>query len=372
MTENNKKRFVNGALFLFLAFLFFYPWESSADVGLSVAPQKYEMTVFPGSSQKGQLKVHNPSAVALPVNLKIIPFGAQDKTGDIIIGEATAPENPVSWIELEESNFLLAPKENKRINFEITVPSGAPEGGYYMFVQFQLRIPDFRRERHGVKAVPSVGIPILIATTELALGAPPERENLMEIASFGVVPESRVGFLENILGGETSAFFTDRVFAEEGNSTRENSIGLQVVRGQPDHFVLLIRNNDVFHFHPQGTLTVYDSLNREVVKKEVDEQIILPGMSRQFELKKETEEGSSGFFLSNIFANLMVGRYRAELDLVGQSPVHAEIIPSGGVLSLSIFSTTPFIFWIILLTLFSLVFFGKERIKMARKALFQS
>jgi len=373
MLEVIMKNFIKGCGFFFLGIIFFFPGNVFAEIGLSVAPQKYEMTVFPGDSYAGQFKVHNPSAIALPIDLRVIPFGAQDETGDIIFGESGAPENPVSWMNLEERNFLLAPKENRRIPFEIIVPRTAPEGGYYMIVQFQLRIPDFERQRHGARTVPSVGIPILIATTELALDSSPPREDLMEITSFGVVPQNRVGFVENILRLGSQTLFARDAFAEERSGAKNNEIGLQIVRGEPDHFVLLIKNNDIFHFQPKGVLTVYDSLNREVVKKEIDEQTVLPGMSRRFELKKETEEvGSFNLSLADIFTNFMVGRYRAELNLTGQGPVHTEITPRGDALSLSIFSIVPFIFWITLLTLAVLIFLGRKRIKMAKEALFKS
>jgi len=361
--RRNKK---NVVLLLLLLFIFFPLQIVFADVGLSVAPQKYELTVFPGENYKGQFKIHNPSAIALPVDLKIIPFGAEEETGKVVLDENISPENPASWLKPETRNLLLASKENRRINFEIDVPIDAPEGGYYMIAQFQLRIPDFQMERYGTRTVPTVGIPILIATTELALDKSPEKEDLMEVIGFTVASENRVGFLESIFGIGRQIASIGSVLAKGNENPKRTSFDFQITRGQPDKFSLLVKNNDIFHFRPQGTLTVYDSLNRKVATTKVAEQTILPGMSRRFDLQAvEKKEEESVFPFATIFTNIMVGRYMVELDIKGQSPIYEEIVPRGGIFSLSVLSVTPLLFWPITLLAITALFFGRKRIKMA-------
>ncbi len=353
------------------AFLIF-PTAISAEVGLSVAPQKFEVAVFPGGSYKGQFKIHNPSSIALPVDLKVITFGAEDGTGSMVLGKDSSPENPTSWIKFPDANFLLAPKENKRIPFSIDIPPDAPEGGYYLMVQFQPRIPDLYPDRRGARTVPSIGVPVLVATTELALDGSQRREDIMEVTGFAVASDRRLPVLERILNIGRTALASPVLADGPGNI----DFGLQVTREKPDRFVLSIRNNDIFHFQPEGKLTVYDFLDREVGSVEIKEQTILPGMSRNFDLMiDDPGRGTEISFrstLSSIYAGMMVGGYRVKLDLRGQSPVYREIVPLEKNLSFVVLTLTPIIFWGFVL-LASIIFIGsRKRMKVALKVFFSS
>ena len=362
-------------IIIFSIIIFVLPFVGSAEIGLSVAPQKFEITVFPGRNYEGQFKIHNPSSIALPVDLRVIVFGAEQGTGEMILGQSNAPDNPTSWINFEQKSFLLAPKENKRVLFNIEIPLDAPEGGYYMIVQFQPRVPDFQTERRGAKTVPSIGVPVLIATTELSLDGQQKKEDVMEVTGFAVVPEERINFLEKIFNIGKSVAFIKSAFAQDyENYFRNINANVQVTRERPNHFVLSIKNNDIFHFQPEGKLIVYDALGREVATTQISEVTILPGMSRNFDLKinetNKNAESFSKFSPASFYADIIVGRYKAKLDLKGYSPVYNEIVPLDKNLSFSVFTITPFFFWGILLLLSFVFFWKKKRVKMALKVLF--
>jgi len=361
-------KFIKNIFFFFL--LLFLPSFISADIGLSVGPAKIDATVFPGSSYSGQIKIHNPSPIALPVDLRIIPFGAEEGTGDVVFEKSSNIEDPVKWINLEERNFLLAPGENRRARFTIEVPKDAPEGGYYVIAQIQARVPDFQMERRGARSVPSIGVPILISATEIALDSSPESDNLMEVTRFSVKADDRVGFLESVFGIGREVAFIGSVLAQ-ASGIDSTLVDFQIARRRPDEFVLSVRNNDVFHFQPEGTLKVYDSLKREVGRAEMAGNTILPGMSRDFSVEIEEKEDQGGSFLSNIYTNLMMSRYTAELDLKGRSPIYGEINPRGGAFLLSIFSISSFFFWVFMLMLLVLVFLGRRRIFLIAQVLFK-
>lgn len=356
-TLKNKKLSLLFILFL----LFFLTGEAVAEIGLSVSPQRQELTIFPGDSYSGEFKIHNPNSISLPVTVKATPFGAEEGTGDIVLGQDERGENPQRWINFEETEMLLSPGENKRLAFEVDIPADAPEGGYYIFTHFQVRIPDFE-EGSSTRAVPSVGVPFMIATTELALDYDDEEEDgLMEVREFAISSENRSPLFERVLNGRVA--FTQTAWADDG-------LDFRVTRGQPDEFILEIQNNDSFHIQPKGSLAIYDALDRKILETDFTGQTILPGKSRRFNLKIDNEKKeNSGSFLSNIYADLMRGSYRARLDIKGVSPLRGEVAPSGDMREIPFFSTAPFFFWLLILLAIVILILMRKRIKMATKVL---
>ncbi len=341
---------------LSLLIILFLPTITEAGVGLSVFPQKYEITVFPGDSYEGEFKIHNPNDIALPVTLNAIPFGAEDSTGDLIL-DAEDERGAVRWISFNEDNLLLSPGEDARVEFNIDVPSETPEGGYYIFTRFELIIPDF--DDSSTRVVPSVGVPIMIATTDLALDEVEPDEDLMEIRNFALSSERRSP-LEGVLGQGRNVAWAQQ---EEIRRT-------QVSRGQPNKFILDIQNNDIFHVQPRGTLTIYDALNRKVAETDFRGQTILPKMSREFLVSVEDDDWKrEETALQNIYASMMSGRYRAELDLRGDSPLRGEIRVKGETGSLDLLSSTVFIFWISVLVFMIIGFLIRGRLKMMLRIL---
>ncbi|GEM_PF-3136357 len=355
---------------IIIPLLLFLPLISFAEVGLSVAPQKFEFTIFPGSSHSGQIKIHNPSSIPLPVDVKALPFGAKEGSGDFVPGISDSPENPKSWITLERENLLLSPGANERVNFKIEVPADAPRGGYYLFIHLSPRIPDWYIGRSGVRAIPTMGIPIMIATTELALDMDLERDDLMVVERFEIEGSQRVGILENLLGKSPAllkeAHAKDRL---SGNTS------FQITRTRPDTFLLTIKNNDIFHFRPEGNLTIRDSFGKEIAQSKIEGKTILPGLSRDFLIKIDRDERGEQItkrgLINSLFADLMVGRYSAELDLKGYSPVREVITPYGGGSIINIFTVYPLVTWVVFITFFTLLFLIRKRLIFAFKVFFK-
>ncbi len=359
-----KNRKILFKLVLLLLILIF-PLKAESGVGLSVSPQKQELMVFPGDDYRGEFKLHNPNDFYLPVSVSVIPFGAEEGTGDVILGTSESEENPTEWINFERTEMILSPGENARLGFEMNIPADAPPGGYYFFTRFRMRIPDFE-EGSSPRAVPEIGVPMMIATTELALDAEDPDYDLMEVTEFSFSAEKRVSFLENLIASENFGIF-QTARAETG----ESPLSLQIIRGEPDSFVLEIRNNDLFHLQPRGDLTVTDSSGRSVLKTEFVGRTILPGKSRRFKLAIDEDdwvrEKNPGA-LAGLYGNLTGGRYGVKLDLRGHSPLRGEISLQQTP-EIPFLTVTPFILWGVILLVVGLLLLLRKRIKIALRVL---
>ncbi len=335
ITNSSKK------IIVFIVFLLI-PFIGKAEVGLSVSPQKFDLTVFPGESYNATLKLHNPSSIALPVNLKTIPFGAEEETGELLLDRFDSPRNPRTWISFESEELLLEPEEDKRLDFSVDIPVDAPAGGYYLFISLTPRVPDLDPDWGGARNVPTIGIPVMIATTELALDPNPEEE-LMEVIDFTARGE-RIFPFESLF-----------VSADDGNR-----IETGLVRRKPTEYLFKVKNNDIYHFQPRGSLIIKNGFGETISETSFVGETVLPGMSRNFSITVEDEDLLSG----RLLADLAVGRYDAELDLKGYGPVREEISLRINP-TLSILTPHPFIFWPALVLILAVIFFLRKRIKKA-------
>lgn len=353
------KKYLSGLILLLL----FLPLITEAGIGLSVSPQKKEIAVFPGDSYRGQFKLHNPNNINLPVSLEAIPFGAKEGTGEVILGVDETDQSVGRWISFDREDMILSPGEDARLDFQIDIPADAPEGGYYLFVNFQMRTPDFQ-QRETPRAVPSIGVPIMIATTELALDAREPEEGLMEVTDFSFSSDKRIGFLENLLASG------DFGIISSAWASQERTLDFQVIRGQPDQFILEIKNNDLFHLQPRGYLTVTDSAGRELLKTDFVGETILPGRSRRFDLDIEEEWNyrDSDKSLTDFISDAFRGRHRVKLDLYGQSPLRGEL-SYGESVELPFLTTGPLISLTVVLFVVLILFLMRGRVKMIIKVL---
>lgn len=364
---NHKLNLLTILCFLFLFSFFLVVFEARAEeIKLSVAPQKFDLVILAGDSYQGWFKLANRSQIALPVSLRAIPFGAEDKTGEMRF-ESAEPGSPSFWIKFETSELILKPGEARRLRFNIKVPANVEAGGYYFFVHFEPRFPsyyfeDIGSKNVGSKVVPIIGVPFLISTKPLLLEAEKGRE--FEVAEFSISEEERVLLLENVLENVIKKFgFGKNIVLAEGERAEKN-ISIQIVKSQPTKFSVRIKNNDIYHIKPAGTLSIYDALGNKLGETELPDQTILPQKSRHFNIvlaeKKED-------FKYKILSSLPF-KYSAELELWADSPVREKIKIKENP-SLVFFSLNSFYFLAVFLIIILLTYFGRKRIKASLTAL---
>ena len=354
------RNFIFYSLFFVIAFCSF-PADSLARVSILIAPQRFDLSIFPGDSYTGQFKIENKSEVPLSISVRAIPFGAEEGTGQMRF-EAVSPDCPSSWIELEKTEILLEPGKTRRLNFQVNVPWESEPGGYYFFVYFEPRFPSHYFTEEGPRVIPVVGVPFLVSTSALLID--PEEGKELEILDFSISKEERVKIVEEFFG--TIARSASRGLASVG-AVYAQVPEIQITENTPSSFIVSLKNNDIYHLKPLGNLSVYNLLGNKIGQAELKGQTILPGKSRNFEviLIKENES-----FITRFLNFISLGSYRAELNVRALSPVRGEIFPDGDS-SFSFFAMRNFYYLTVLILMAMIIYFARRRIKLALRVLFK-
>ncbi|MCK4782032.1 hypothetical protein KAS79_03890 [Candidatus Parcubacteria bacterium] len=275
----------------------FYAADAQVDsLGMSVSPQVFELDVFPGETFLKKIKLGNLSDAAMPVAVRLTDFTAADETGEMLFDESSQDISFASrkWFEIENSDFILEPKEKRYIDFSIKIPGNAEPGGHYAVMLFEPQLPSFYFKEGQPRSIPVVGVLFLFSVKTLSL-EPVETEKQVEIVEFSIPKEQRLQNLEKLLA------FAGNIISEAV------AADISIVEKTPSDFILRIKNNDIFHHKISGKILVYDFLGRKVGETEVRRTTILPGKTRRFPV------GFSPFdFLTQ---NTPIGKYKVVLDL---------------------------------------------------------
>ena len=303
----------------------------AGSMGVSISPQKFDITVFPGGSETIQIRLRNDSNRLLPMSGSVAPFDAEEGTGQMTFDES----GPTEWANFRERSFVMRPDQEARVDLDIEVPTDAKPGGYYLFAYFEPRISSYGGDT-GPRVVPVIGVPILISTADLSLEDAEPKEP--EIVEFTMDESARSRFLERQLARLPIAFAVDEP-------------AFYVTRRMPDLFSVTVKNNDSYHINPKGTLTIYES-GKEVAKGDFEGETILPGRSRSFDVS----------VVGDMSVLEETGTYTAEVDLNAGSSVRGEVISANKSVS---FVNIPFHFWIAVFFLAGLILALRKRIKTA-------
>ena len=100
--------------------------------GISVSPLTFELTANPGDILTNTIKIYNPTNNIISIKMETEDFKPVGETGQVIV----EPETEITyslkrWIKTIPIEFTLEPKEQKFVDFEISVPENAEPGGKY-------------------------------------------------------------------------------------------------------------------------------------------------------------------------------------------------------------------------------------------------
>jgi hypothetical protein len=217
-----------------LAVMFLYPSVTNAQVGISLFPLKFDVTIAPGGTYSGTVTVINPNGFSIGVQPQVENISGGNQ-GSIDLVETDVPHGLSSWISLNKTSFTLAPQEQKQIPFSIAVPANGEPGGHYGAILFE-----------GLSTGTSAG------------------------SNVGV--SGRVGsvVLVNVTG---ASYATGKIDSFTGPSS-------YVSRGPLD-FSFTVDNTGNAHFTPQGQVTLSGPLFPKTVLP-FTPGIIFPGYNRVF------------------------------------------------------------------------------------------
>jgi uncharacterized protein YxeA len=108
--------------------------------GYQVSPVRTDLTINPGQTQDITVYIQNVSSAVEQLQTVVNDFQAKDETGtpSLLLNGQAAPQHGLKkYVSLASSNFTLQPKEQKGVVVHITIPKGAPGGGYFGAVRFQ-------------------------------------------------------------------------------------------------------------------------------------------------------------------------------------------------------------------------------------------
>jgi len=109
---------------------------SAAEQILSVSPIIINVPLSPGKTYNHEVTIQNMTDNALPLRASLNDFQTTGEEGGYVFAESKT--NPLlSWITLGETEFILGPKEAKKVKLTITTPNKIPLGGYYGMLFFE-------------------------------------------------------------------------------------------------------------------------------------------------------------------------------------------------------------------------------------------
>jgi hypothetical protein len=351
-------------MFFNLALRSFAIANGDITLGMGVYPQIFEIDVWPGEEITKEIYLTNKSNVAIPIEIRVTDFTAEDNSGEMIFDEALQDPAVASryWFKVKNPDLILESGEKRKISFDISVPGNAEPAGHYVTMLFEPRLPSFYFEEGQARAIPVVGVLFLISVKNL--NPEPETGQKLEVVEFSLLKEERMVSLENFISRFTAVV--------------AHAADFNITDSSPSEFILKIKNNDIYHIKPYGDVVIYNFFGKKVAEVEIPQKTILPGKSRIFPIKfipeipeklKWLPASITDFLLRNLF----IGKYEAKLELKAKSPLKAEILQPDIKDSLIFFSLS-LKFWLPLIFIFIFLIFlsvkYRKRIKLSLKVLF--
>jgi hypothetical protein len=225
---------------------------------ITISPPAVELSLDPGSSYEGTIKVINSSTDQVEFTTHIADFVVRDEKGtpDFLALQGRTLQgygrySASSWISVNPSSFALNPRESEIISYQIKVPQNARPGGHYAAVIFSNN-------------------PIRIDTTGASIGT--QIGSLISLRISGQINEKAV-----------VTKFSAPSFQEYG----------------PVKIQTQIINDGDLHIRPKGEINVKDILGRTISQSSLEEINIFPEALRNYE--------------NTLGIHLMVGLFKAEL-----------------------------------------------------------
>lgn len=276
--------------------------------GLSISPLTFELTANKGDILINKIRIYNPSTAAIVVKMETEDFKPVGESGQVIVApEEEATYSLKKWVKTEPAEFTLESKEQKFIDFIITVPENAEPGGKYGTILASTVGTISADKISGAAVAQKVGALLLLTVS----GDVKESLNVKE--------------------------FSAPNFMEYG----------------PVPFTIRFENEGSVHVRPKGFITIADWRGKKATDLEFPQMNVIPGTTRKIDVKWD--------------AKWMIGKYTA--TLVGSygtsnTPIEPYVI------TFWVLPWKMILLMIIVLLIFFIFFYKtKRRWKMAMKAL---
>jgi len=220
---------------------------------LSISPFIFNLRLSPGETYERTMTVQNILNVPLPIKLSVEDFLVQDEDGGYNFTKNDS-SSVISWITLDETDFILEPKEKQEIRITIQIPTKIPFGGYQGIIFVQPILPN--QEQYSTLLNAKVGALVLANIGSQAYQIHPAR-----ILTFD---------MPFVLFSKENIPLTFRV-----------------------------QNNSLYHFSAKPLLS-FDPLFGEIQSYPLLEQFLFPGKVRRWTESMNLEDLRPGVYLTKL------------------------------------------------------------------------
>jgi len=233
--------------------LFTIPAQAAS---LIISPPRIDLEGKPGDTLQQTIKVTNSGDKDITISAKVFDFIVQDNSGTPVRITTSASGRYLAspWFILSRADFTLAPQQTESIVAIIEIPSSALPGGHYAGVYFS-PVVNTQLDSTGAVVTPEIG------------------------SLFGITIAGDIQYDALI---------------------KDFSVKNQVFEFGPIDFTAVIENQSDTHISPKSTITIHDTLGRQVAEIPLEDVNIFPFTSRTLTGTWETVWG--------------LGRYTATLS----------------------------------------------------------
>lgn len=233
------------------------PTQAAETQGFQISPPVTELTLEPGTSSRGIMKVTNLTDAQMTLTISKQNFVAKGEEGEVELLDLGNPLYSLApWFTPSRSSIDVPPKATKEVEYTIAVPKDAEPGGRYGSIIFDTVPPKLPSGQSGA-----------------------------------TVKQRLAGLIFLRIGGQAheqisiASYKTAKNFYEYG----------------PITFETRIKNDGNVHAKPTGEIVVKNMLGFKTATIKLDEKNVIPSATRKLntELKRK----------------LMFGHYTAELTL---------------------------------------------------------
>jgi len=284
----------------------------SAGLGLSASIMDIEVPAG-GSIDAGITVFNNSTSTALPVHVDLVLWNLKEDADDIEFIRAEESLNATKWFDLQQTDFILEPNANRRIEFTIDPPASVSPGSYFVMMRFQPTFPEFYFEEEGPRFIPEIGTLFFLKVPILSVDGERGLYNA-EIVSLTPTGANEISIISNFLPEANAGAF-------------DSSVKTLIAR---------IANTGLFHFQASGLVEVKNIFGRTVAKADLQQRYLLPNRARNLDtIILPPPDTKSLPFLSRTFKklsyrlknNTYFGPYSAivTLSIPGEVPVVSSI-----------------------------------------------
>jgi len=225
--------------------------------GVTISPLTFELTANPGDTLTNTLKIYNPTDNIISIKMEIEDFRPIGETGQVIVEpEVEITYSLKRWVKTDPTGFTLEPKEQKFVDFEISVPENAEPGGKYGSV---------------------------LASTTGVVGK----------GVTGTAVAQKVGVLLLLtVAGEVKEELAIKEF-----------LAPSFLEYGPVPFTMRFENKGTVHVRPRGFVTITNWWGKKVADVEFSQLNVIPGAVRKIETKWDNK------WLFGKYTAMLVGSY---------------------------------------------------------------